>query len=485
MPSRLLYEVNTRVWLRELSEAAGHAITLANIPESEIEAWAGQGFTHIWLMGVWNIGPLARAKALEHWRESWAREFPSISTDVQGSPYAIAEYAIDPRLGSPLDMLLLRDRLHARGLRLILDFVPNHFGLDTAEAFNSPGRFVQSSQGRPGVFSRATKLGERWFAHGRDPYFPPWDDTIQLDYRIFETHSFMTALAQTIAAYGDGMRCDMAMLLLPEVFAETWKDFPPIFSDGSVSVNLWNSAISAIKQNNPGAELIAEAYWGREEELQAAGFDFTYNKTVTDMLARGQFSELREFLLKCSPEYLARSVHFLENHDEPRAALVFDPAAHKAAALLILTLPGMPMLHDGQIEGRRAFAHIQMNKRKAENPNPELRKYYSRLLECIKTSRIREGKAEVLPALPLKPEDPQPREVICIQWSKAGESPTLVAVNLGGQLCECAFSVANGISQVELLFSTGEQDAPALWVADHNLRAKLLPRQGQIVRFRG
>ena len=105
MPSPLLYEVNTRVWMRELSEKHGRSITLAGVPDTEIERWKQLGFTHIWLMGVWQIGPKAREVALTFWREHWSRDIPSAAEDVIGSPYAIEEYSVDSRLGDAVRLI--------------------------------------------------------------------------------------------------------------------------------------------------------------------------------------------------------------------------------------------------------------------------------------------------------------------------------------------------------------------------------------------
>ena len=107
MLAPLLYEVNTRVWLRELSEREGRTITLAEVPDAEIERWKELGFTHIWLMGVWQVGPKAREVALRFWREHWSKGIPSSPEDVAGSPFAIEEYSIDPSIGEALSLLML------------------------------------------------------------------------------------------------------------------------------------------------------------------------------------------------------------------------------------------------------------------------------------------------------------------------------------------------------------------------------------------
>src|SRR5688500_11235277 len=110
MRAPILYEVNTRVWLRELSEREGRTVTLADVPDSEIQGWQRLGFTHIWLMGVWQVGPKAREIALRLWREHWSKEISSTPDDVGGSPYAIEEYSVDSRLGDALSLLMLKER---------------------------------------------------------------------------------------------------------------------------------------------------------------------------------------------------------------------------------------------------------------------------------------------------------------------------------------------------------------------------------------
>jgi 1,4-alpha-glucan branching enzyme len=395
MKAPIMYEVNTRAWLRELSEKAGRLITLADVPETEIEQWVQLGFTHIWLMGVWQVGPKAREVALRYWREHWSKEGSVCAEDVQGSPYAIQEYAIDSRIGDALALLMLKERLGRLGLRLIIDFVPNHLGVDSSEPSRFPARFVHSTESMPGTFQGEARFGKRFFAHGRDPYFPPWEDTVQFDYRVTETHHAMTAVAQTASAYADGLRCDMAMLLIPEIFRETWKNFP---SQGAhqTDANFWRKGISAVRQLQPQAQMIAEVYWGREEELQECGFDFTYSKRVFDHLVRGEDRELREFLHACSPSFLRRSVHFLENHDEARIASLMQLERHRAAAALILFLPGMALLHDGQLEGRKHFARIQMSKRPEEKKDVEIQHLYRELLRAVKETHVRSGRGTLL-----------------------------------------------------------------------------------------
>src|SRR5262249_38787070 len=160
------------------------------------------GFTHIWLMGVWTTGPRARAQGLAdpNLRRAFSEALPDwTDTDVPGSPYAIADYHVSRLLGGDEGLEMFRQRLQARGLKLLLDFVPNHLGLDHPWVRERPELFVQSPGPAPGCFEQQTKSGIRYLAHGKDPYFAPWTDTVQLDYRTKDTRATMQQLLQSVA----------------------------------------------------------------------------------------------------------------------------------------------------------------------------------------------------------------------------------------------------------------------------------------------
>src|SRR5436190_6104276 len=144
----VLYEINTRCWLRELSEPVGRPVTLESVPLTEFEQWKKYGFTHIWLMGAWSTGPLAQAQALTHpaLRQSYSEAVPDwTEVDIAGSPYAIADYHIAKALGGDEALESFRNKLHEFGMRLLLDFVPNHLGVDHSWLRSQPELFVQSS----------------------------------------------------------------------------------------------------------------------------------------------------------------------------------------------------------------------------------------------------------------------------------------------------------------------------------------------------
>ena len=229
MSHPLLYQINTRCWLRDLSAQHKRDLTLATVPEQEFAFWQKSGFTHIWLMGVWTTGARSRDIALNH--PDLRREYDAVlpgwkAADVAGSPYSIADYVVPKLLGGDDALKVFRTKLNALGIKLILDFVPNHLGLDHAWVNTQPELFVQSAKSVEGTFEVKTPAGTRWIANGKDPYFTPWTDVAQLDYRSTATRSAMRKLILSIAAKCDGVRCDMAMLLLNDVFAKTWAHLP-------------------------------------------------------------------------------------------------------------------------------------------------------------------------------------------------------------------------------------------------------------------
>src|SRR4051812_14871563 len=144
-----LYQVNTRVWLTELSRALGRAATLDDVPDADLERLAGLGFDWIWFLSVWQTGRAGQRVSRSHaeWRREFEETLPDlVEDDIAGSGFAITGYTVDPALGGDAALGRLRARLRARGLRLLLDFVPNHTGLDHPWVEAHPEYYVQGSE---------------------------------------------------------------------------------------------------------------------------------------------------------------------------------------------------------------------------------------------------------------------------------------------------------------------------------------------------
>lgn len=435
----LLYEINTRCWLRELSAAAGKPLTLADVPAAEINAWRALGFTHIWLMGVWRTGPKGLAAALQE-----ARRNPSFGAvlpgwreeDIAASPYAVAEYVVTDELGGNAALAEFRARLADVGLKLVLDFVPNHTGLDHPWLRERPELFVQSLIQVNETFKVGEGSNARWIAHGRDPNFPAWQDTAQLDYRNPATREAMTNQLLAIAGQCDGVRCDMAMLMLNDLFARHWARFP--FAHAVPDREFWSEAIAAVWRDHPEFLMISESYWGMESCLQTLGFDFTYDKILYDELVYHDPSAVTRHLYEeSSATFIENSVHFIENHDERRAATTFVPEEHRAAALLVLGLPGLRLLHEGQLTGARARLPVQLLRRPAEALDVQIADIYERLLHGLRGTAVGEGRARLLRPRAAWPDNQTWRNFVIVQWQTVPDEFDLVVVNLVPHRGQC------------------------------------------------
>jgi hypothetical protein len=427
-PHPLILEIPARSWLRALAEDAGGTITLADVPDAVLREIASRGFHGIWLMGVWHTGAAARDLALripELGRE-YTRVLPDWRPDdVDGSPYAIAEYSVAASLGGDDALAAFRDRLRARGLGLVLDFVPNHLACDHRWLDDHPDRFVRGAlsdvEREPeNWFVHTTPGGEeRVFAHGRDPYFAGWTDTVQLDYRRPETREVMTSQLIDVAARCDGMRCDMAMLVLEDVFGSTWGGF-------SGSGDFWSEAIPALRRDHPESTLIAEVYWELEDRLCERGFDFAYDKELYDRLVAVDVPGVRDVVARPVAHHATR-VRFLENHDEPRAAETLGPRLFAAAAVTY-SLPGLRFFFEGQVEGRRVRTPVQLGRAPREPEVAEIRGFYDRLLALLGRDALHRGAwspVEVDAA-----GEHAAAALVGSRWSGADET-VLVVANLG------------------------------------------------------
>jgi hypothetical protein len=242
-----------------------------------------------------------------------------------------------------------------------------------------------------------------------------------------------------VADQCDGVRCDMAMLLQADVFARTWPGSP---ADGSAPVRapFWSEAIAGVRRRHAQFLFMAEVYWGREWELQQEGFDYTYDKEFYDRLRAGRGHEVREHLL-AEPLYQERSVRFLENHDEPRAAATFPLEVHEAAAVMAFFVPGLRFFHQGQLEGRRIFASMHVGRRANELTQPELERFYARLLACLTRPEIETGQWALWVCRSAWEGNETWRDMIVMTWS-SGERRLVVAVNYAPRPGQCYVTLA-------------------------------------------
>ncbi|MHA2297304.1 MAG: alpha-amylase family glycosyl hydrolase [Candidatus Hodarchaeales archaeon] len=431
-----LYEINARTWLHELTERLGKEINLLDVPDEIWMALIEGGFDWIWLMGAWQNTPLNMDFLNRH--SGLIQEFnvalPGWEiTDVLGSPYSIVQYDLHPLLGNPGDLSKLHDKLNQMGAKLMLDFVPNHFGIASPLARIHPEYFIHSSE-KPKraseVFSEMeTELGTRWLAHGKDPYFPPWDDTFQVNYYNMDTWTHLKQLLLAISGICDGLRCDMAMLCVNDVIEKTWGWILQDQGFTRPREEFWQEAIEEVKSSFPDFIFLAEVYWDMEWKLQQLGFDYTYDKRFYDRLSGNSIDSIRKHLW-AEKDFQLKSLRFIENHDEKRAITKFGRERSLAAAVIAGTVPGPCLYHNGQFEGRNVKIPVQLRRARSESVDSGVKNFYERLLTFVKQETLQKGEWSLNKVMQAWVDNYSWENLLAWQWSIAGDHNfSLVVVN--------------------------------------------------------
>ncbi len=436
----LLYQINTRVWLTELSRDLGRQATLDDIPDSELDRLAQMGFDWLWFLSVWQTGQAGQriSRSNPELRREFQETLPDLrEEDIAGSGFAITGYTVHQQLGGDEALFRLRERLRQRGLRLMLDFVANHTALDHPWVELHPEYYIRGTEldlaREPHNYTWIKRQqGDLLLAHGRDPYFPGWPDTLQLNYGNPATQAAMIAELVKIAGQCDGVRCDMAMLVLPEVFERTWNIPCQPF---------WPQATQRVRQQAPEFCFMAEVYWDLEWTLQQQGFNFTYDKRLYDRLRAGHARPVREHFY-AGLDYQDKLARFLENHDEPRAAATFAPGVHEAAAVITFLSPGLRFFHQGQFQGRKKRISPHLVRAPKEPVEKGLEWFYNRLLELLRQPIVCEGQWQLLECVPAWEGNWTWDCFLAFAWrgpgeQRPGEQHWLVTVNYAPNQSQC------------------------------------------------
>jgi alpha amylase-like protein len=427
-----LYQINTRILLGELSARLKRSATFDDIPDTYLDRLAEQGFDWIWFLGVWQTGEAGRQVSRQ--QPDWMAEFRDVlpdlrQQDITGSCFAITNYEVNTDFGGNAGLARVRERLQRRGLKLLLDFVPNHTAPDHPWVRTHPEFYVRGSEEQlkrePQNYIRTDK--STVLAYGRDPYFAGWPDTLQLNYAEPALQQAMRQELGKVAERCDGVRCDMAMLILPDVFERTWGMRPEPF---------WQGAIQSIQASKPDFIFMAEVYWDLEWTLQQQGFNYTYDKRLYDRLREGHARPVRDHL-RADPDFQRKSVRFLENHDEPRAAATFSPAVHRAAAIVTFLCPGLRFFHDGEFEGRKKKLPVHLGRRPDEVSDASLQEFYSHLLACVHRPETRDGAWRLLDCAPGWDGNWTWDCFISSSWSRQGGDRLISVVNYAPNQSQC------------------------------------------------
>jgi glycosidase len=394
MPEAVLIAKSTYVWLAQLSKQHGrHIGRLDEIPDEELAVLAQRGINSLWLIGIW-----------ERSRASKTIKQLTGNSDAVASAYSLFDYRIADDLGGEAAYINLRDRAYHHGIRLASDMVPNHMGIDSpwvvehpewfmsrwdspypAYSFNGPDlssdsrveikiedHYYEQSDAAV-VFQRRDKAtGEtRFIYHGNDGTSFPWNDTAQLDYLNPAVREQVIQTILHVARLFPMIRFDAAMTLAKRHFHRLW--FPGPGSSGAIPSRaeygmtqaefdhhmpheFWREVVDRVAQEVPGTLLLAEAFWLMEGYfVRTLGMHRVYNSAFMVMLRDEDNAKYRSVLkntLEFDPDIMKRYVNFMSNPDERTAIDQFGKGDKCfGVAVMMSTLPGLPMFGHGQIEG--------------------------------------------------------------------------------------------------------------------------------------
>jgi glycosidase len=401
MPRVVLMAKSTYVWLEQLAATHGRPVTtLADVPDEALDRLAQLGVTGLWLIGLWQRS--AASAEIKRRRGDH---------DAVASAYAIDEYRIADDLGGEAAFEELRGRAWARGIRLAADMVPNHMGIDSRWVVEHPERFIAvphspfpaysfsgpnlsqddrveitledhywDNSDAAVVFRRRDRQSgeERFIYHGNDGTSYPWNDTAQLDYLDPDVREAVIRTILDVARRSPIIRFDAAMVLTRRHVRRLWYPEPgaggaiPSRAEHALStaefnrrmpVEFWREVVDRVAAEAPGTLLLAEAFWLLEGYfVRTLGMHRVYNSAFMHMLRDEDNAGYRKVMrdtLEFDPGVLGRFVNFLTNPDEKPAAEQLGTGDKAfSAATLLATLPGLPMLGHGQVEGwRERYGH--------------------------------------------------------------------------------------------------------------------------------
>ena len=410
------------------SGSSGSAgFTLGEVPEAEWDALAALPVDAVWLMGVWERSPegLAIALADPALDAGNRAALPDLRPeDVIGSPYCVRDYVVDERFGGPDGLAHAREQLARRGLGLILDYVPNHVAPDHPWATSRPECLLAGTRltraEHPEAFLR-TPAGI--VARGRDPYFPPWPDVVQLN--AFSP-ALRDAVATTLVEIGgqcDGLRCDMAMLMTNEVFARTWG----VRAGSAPAEEYWPALIARVKAGAPRPAVHRRGLLGHGVDAPAARIrPLLRQASLRPPGARpgriGTRSPPSRRRLPGAPAPVRR---------EPRRAARRRHVRSLAGARgrrRGVDVAGRAALPRRPARGNRTHIPVFLGRGPDEPTDSDLHAFYARLLRAVAESGLRTGEWRLCERSGW-PDDDSYRRLVAWCWSNPG-SRHLVVVNL-------------------------------------------------------
>ncbi len=496
MPRVVMIAKNTLVWLDQLSRKYDHPIyRLDEIPDEELDKLADYGFTALWLIGLWERSEVSQK--IKQWCGN---------PEAEASAYALKRYVIADRLGGPNALENLKIRCRRRGIRLASDMVPNHTGLDADWLIEHPDWYVQNDQppfhgyqfesgnlsdddrievriedhyyqrSDAAVVFQYRKDGHtRYVYHGNDGTSMPWNDTAQLNYLLPEVRETVIQTILHVARQTPIIRFDAAMTLAKRHFQRLW--FPEPGSGGDIPSRaergltkeefnrvfpqeFWREVVDRVAEEVPHTLLLAEAFWMMESYfVRTLGMHRVYNSAFMNMLKMEDNAKYRQTIkntIEFDPQVLKRFVNFLNNPDEETAAVQFGTGdKYFGVTLLMLTMPGLPMLGHGQIEGYREKYGMEFSKAYwDEHPDQDLIDRHRRDIFPVMRKRYLFAEVENFRLFDLYQQDGSVNENVFAYTNQTNEQ-TLTLYNN-------AYEQASGWLRQSAAFNERPGDAPQL-----------------------
>lgn len=416
MPRLVLIAKNSYVWLDQLSKKYQRPIIhLDHIPDEELDLLQQRGITGLWLIGLWE-----RSIASQRIKQLMGQP------DAVASAYSLMDYQIAADLGGWEALQNLRWRAWQRGVRLSADMVPNHMGIDSRWVVEHPDWFLSlpyspypnysfngadlSNDSRVGIFLEDHYYDRtdaavvfkrldlwtgdaRYVYHGNDGTSMPWNDTAQLDFSKKEVREAVIQTILHVARNFPVIRFDAAMTLAKKHIQRLWFPEPgaggaipsrsehgmtKVQFDAAIPEEFWREVVDRVAAEVPDTLLLAEAFWLMEGYfVRTLGMHRVYNSAFMHMLRdedNAKYRTVMKNVLEFDPQVLKRFVNFMNNPDEKTAVEQFgDGDKYFGVCTMMSTLPGLPMIGHGQIEGYHEKYGMEYRRAKWEEwPNEGL-----------------------------------------------------------------------------------------------------------------
>lgn len=439
--------INTRLLIDEVSRLEQRPVKIDEISE---EFWSEKlkDYDIAWFMGIYKPGEMSKKHAINYeWQYRHAIPDLKPENDISGSPYSIADYSPNPLIAEGWETWNnLAEIVNNFDKKVLIDFVPNHVGIDHEWALSHPEYFIrgtteQYSQDPLRYQKYISEDGQSYYlAHGKDPNYPQWVDVLQLNYANPQVQKEMENLLLNLVEHSDGVRCDLAMLINADTFIQTWGSYLSEVEKNYIKENnFWEKVIPKVKERareigKDNFLFIAEAYWDKEEIGKY--FDYVYNSDLynkienvikNDHVPSADLIPHIRYLMQNKRNY--KDVNYTENHDEERSITKFGENPSKAAAVVVGLLPdSIFLVHDGQELGSRIKPPAQISRKPKETPDRDMELFYERLMALKRSKLFQEGDWSMADL------DTQNENIIGYKVSistDVGEVGAYVCVNLG------------------------------------------------------